>query len=91
MTTTYSFVRFSANNKQTGHLELRISGDRPGPWVKKWFTFEDGSLNFAESPFSKQDEYQTISMERVISLRAEVSEPSPSVDHAMLALTSPVL
>jgi hypothetical protein len=71
---------FSTNNRQSGFLELKIGGEhRHAPWVKKWFVFEDGSLNYADGPLAKQDEYQFISMERVISFRADSNAKLPVI------------
>jgi serine/threonine protein phosphatase PrpC len=71
---------FSANNRQSGFLELKIGGEqRHAQWAKKWFVFEDGSLNYSDGPLAKQDEYQFISMERVISFRADSNAKLPVI------------
>jgi hypothetical protein len=62
-----------SSNRETGYLELKSPELHTDKWTRKWFVFEDGVLSYADEPMSSKDEYRTISMEKVISLRADVS------------------
>ncbi len=52
---------------------MRLQLEKNGPWMKKWFIFENGELKFADNPLMNERDFQKIHMNDVISFKTDVS------------------
>lgn len=59
--------------------------EKNGPWMKKWFIFENGELKFGNNPLMNERDFQKIHMNDVISFKTDVSNLKSSMQHIILS------
>lgn len=68
----FSSVHRQSSNPESGFVELQV--EKSNKWDRKYVTFDNGSLKFFKDALSRDNPEVTILMDRVVSLRTDVSD-----------------
>jgi hypothetical protein len=77
----YLLTNRQNSNAERGYVFIKT--DESNGWEKKWCIFEDSEIRYADYPTSPENDFQRVSMDRVVNLCADVSI-SPFCHHAVI-------